>query len=173
EPSADATERALAEQAPDREPADRKDQPRGHETQLPLTPERAQLLLARRRRSIATAQDRTSGVAAGDRSAVERRVEGGLVHGEPAAQRLARSPSPRAPLDAFDGARRLAEDEGALPSVALEDGHRLEPEACFRAGAAAAVVPLQRRERAVRRPTPGHCGEGAPTRRAFPSGSVR
>src|SRR5205809_1083131 len=45
EAQAHAFEAALAEQAPDGEPADREDQARAEEAQLPLAPEGAQVLL--------------------------------------------------------------------------------------------------------------------------------
>src|SRR5262249_27961321 len=113
-------EGAAADQAPDREPADRHDQFRPEQAQLPLEPERAQLLLARRRHPVAGARRRAAGVAPGDGGAVERRVEGVVVEVEPAAQVLAGAAAPRSPLLALEHAGRLAVHVGALSLVALE-----------------------------------------------------
>src|SRR5919206_468960 len=72
--------------------------------QLPLAPEGAQLLLARRRRPVASAARRVPGIAARHRGAVEGAVELVLVHLEPAAQRAARAPAPGSTLLALDPA---------------------------------------------------------------------
>ena len=98
------------------------------------------------------------GIAARDGRAVEGRVEPLLVHVEPAAKRLARAAAPRAALDTLDDPRRLADDHRALARAAFEDGQRLERIARLDAGAADAVVPLQRGERPVAGASPGDPG---------------
>src|SRR5207247_3335808 len=57
--------------------------------ELPVPPELAELLLARRRRPVAAAGRCPAGIAARDRGAVERRIERILVQLEPAAERPA------------------------------------------------------------------------------------
>ena len=60
-----------------------------------FAPDRAELLLAGRWRAIAAAGGRPARIAAGDRRAVEGRVELILVHPEPTAQRSAGASAPR------------------------------------------------------------------------------
>src|SRR5581483_8452479 len=106
EPAADAVgEARVAEQSPQREPADRDDELRTHELELPVAPELAEILLARRRRPVAASRRCPPRVAAGHRRAEERRVEGRLVELEPAAERLAGAAPPRQPLLALDDPR--------------------------------------------------------------------
>src|SRR5205807_1020867 len=77
EPLADAgAEVRQPEQAAGGHPADRHDQAGPEQPQLPLAPEGAERLLPRRRRPVAAAGRRLARIAAGDRGAVERRVEG-------------------------------------------------------------------------------------------------
>src|SRR4029453_2618185 len=90
-----------AEQAARREPADRHDQARTDELELPVAPERAELLLLRRWRPVAASARSASRVATRDRRTVERRVERVLVELEPAAQRLAAAPGPRGAFPPF------------------------------------------------------------------------
>src|SRR5947208_694157 len=154
-PAADAVDEAHAPQHPlDREAADGHDERRAQEPELPLTPERAELLLARRGRAVAATAQGTSRIAAGDRRAVEGRVELLLVEAEPAAERPSRTASPGASLDAFDDTGSLPEDVRALAGTSLEDGHRLERISGFCARSARPVVPLERGDRAVGRPAP-------------------
>src|SRR5512146_256226 len=93
-----------AEEPSRRESADRHDQLRLEEPQLRVTPALAEPLLLRRRRAVAASRACASGVAPRHRGAVERRVELVLVELEPAAQRLARTASPRAAFLALDDA---------------------------------------------------------------------
>src|SRR3954469_17327163 len=150
--AADALGHALqAQEAAGCQAPDRDDQPRPEELELPVAPERAELLLARRRRAVTAAARRLAGIAARDRRAVERLVELVLVELEPAAEGAARAPPPRQALDSFLHSRRLPEDVRTLAAVGLDDRERLEREARLDARPADAVVPLQRRERAVAR----------------------
>src|SRR5690349_9034026 len=88
--AADALGHALeAKQAPGGETTHRDDQPRLDQRELPVAPERAELLLGRRRPAVAPAARRLPRVAARDGRAVERLVELVLVEPEPAAQRAA------------------------------------------------------------------------------------
>src|SRR5215216_3313667 len=107
---ADALGQALqAEQTPYGQPADGHDQARPDELELPAAPERAELLLTRRRGAVAAAAPGLARIAARDRGAVEGRVELVLAELEPPPQRAAGPAAPRAPLFALDRARRLAE----------------------------------------------------------------
>ena len=147
---ADALGDALdAEQPARREPADGDDQLRGEQAQLVVAPVLAEPLLLRRRRTVAPSRRRPARIAARDRRAVERLVEGVLVELEPAPQRLAGAPAPRPPLLALDDPRRLAEQVRALPAERREHGQRLERVPGVDAGAAGPLVALERRQRAV------------------------
>src|SRR5580765_3948262 len=119
---ADALADALdAEKAARGEPADRDDESRMHELELPPPPELAEVLLGRSRRPVAAAARRRAGVAAGHGRAVERRVELVLVEVEPAAERASRAAAPRQPFEPLLLARRLSEDVCALAAVRLHD----------------------------------------------------
>src|SRR3954452_15490753 len=96
------------EQALDRKTADRNDQLGPQDLELPASPERAQLLLARRRRPVAASRSRPSRIAPCDGGAVERRIELVLLEVEPAAQGLAGTAAPRAALLALDDAGCLS-----------------------------------------------------------------
>src|ERR1700746_808707 len=133
--------------------ADRNDQLRSHDPQLPVTPKLAKLLLAWSGRAIPAAEKRPTRVTARDRRAVERRVELFLVELEPAAQRSARATAPRASFLAFDESRRLPVHVGALIDTFIADRPGLEGKSCFDARPAHAQVALQRLQRAVRRTT--------------------
>src|SRR4029077_6634593 len=110
EPLADAgSERGAAEQPSQREASDRDDHLWPQQLELPLAPEGAELLLARRRRAVAAAGRGAPRVAARHRRAVEGRVEVVLLELEPAAKRPAGAATPREPLFSLDHARRLAE----------------------------------------------------------------
>ena len=74
-------ELAQPEQVSDGEPADRDDQAGSEQRELPRAPERAEFLLVRRGQAVTAASWRSSRIAAGDRGAVEGRVEGGEVRG--------------------------------------------------------------------------------------------
>src|ERR1700759_582483 len=95
-------ERGQAEQPAQREAADRDDQTWAQQLELPVAPERAELLLMRRRRPVAASGRRTARVAARDGGAVEGAVELVLGELEPAAQRPARAPAPGQPLLSLD-----------------------------------------------------------------------
>src|SRR2546430_2749526 len=82
----------------DDDPADGHDQLRPQDLELPVAPELAQLLLARRRRAVAASGRRAARVAARHRGTVESLVEGLLVELEPAAQRAACPAAPREPF---------------------------------------------------------------------------
>src|SRR5918992_2578139 len=131
------------------EDPDRHDQSGVQQAKLPLAPEPAELLLARRGSAVAAARRRPAGVAAHDRGAVEEPVEAVLVELKPLPERLAGATTPRPPLDRFHRSRRLAEDVGALARPALENGPRLEWKAGLGARPADTVVTLERVERAV------------------------
>src|SRR5215218_9278301 len=154
------------QQAPRREAADGEDELRTDQAQLPLPPERAELLLARLGRAVAVSGGRFPGVAARDRHAVERRVELVLVQLQPPAERAAGAAAPRQPLLALEHAGRLAVDVRALAGVGLDDGERLERVAGLDAGAADSVVALEGGDRAVRRTAPRH-GEATITKYRF------
>jgi hypothetical protein len=144
EGGADAlVEWAPPEQARDREPADRDDQLRAQDPQLPIEPERAQLLLARGRDAIARSRRRSPRVAPGDRGAVEGGVERLLVEIEPAAQVLAGASAPGPPLLPLDHAGRLPVHVRTLVLVSLQNGQRLERIAGLGACAADTGVALQ------------------------------
>src|SRR5215471_9667889 len=114
-PLADALrQRRQAEEPPQRETADRDDEPRAEQLELPVAPEGAELLFARRRRPVAAAGRCATGVAARHRGAVEGGVEVALLELEPAAERPAGTPAPRQPFLSLDHARRLAEEIRAL-----------------------------------------------------------
>src|SRR5215211_6360789 len=149
---ADALGHALqAEQAPYGQPPDGHDQARPDELELPAAPERAELLLPRRRGAVAAAAPRLARIAPRDRGAVEGRVEVVLAELEPPPQRAAGPTAPRASLLALDRARRLAEHVGALALVGLDDRERLERVARLDAGPADSLVALQRGNRAIAR----------------------
>jgi hypothetical protein len=132
-----------AEQASQREPADRDDERRSQQRQLPLAPELAEPLLGRRRRAVAATRGGAARIAPRHRSAVERRVERGFVQLEPTSQRPARAAPPRPSLDPLDRAWRLAEEVRALSRYTLEHRLGIERESRLEAGAAAAVVALK------------------------------
>src|SRR5262249_45473418 len=111
-----------AEELRDREAADRDDQLRLKDRELPFAPKRAELLLARCRRAVAAPRSGASRIAAGDRRAVERRVELLFVQLEPAPQGLARAATPGAALLAFDDPGRLAVHVRDLACVHVADG---------------------------------------------------
>src|SRR5262245_33236134 len=111
-------------------------------------------------------------IAAGDRRAVERRVEGLLVHLEPTTKGLAGAPSPGLSLLSLHNPRRLADDPRCLAEPPLEDRERLEWVARLDAGPAHAVVSLQRRERAVEAFPSRHPGSFAPCLPRRPSAST-
>ena len=145
------------EQALDREPADRDDQRRAQELELPVAPELAELLLAGRRRPVAAAGRRPARVAARDGGAVEGRVELVLVQLEPAPERLrrrgrARAAAPRPRRSRAPG-RRCTRAGRRRPSTTGSDssGYPASTQARQRA-----VVALERGERAVRRATARH-----------------
>src|SRR5437870_5990102 len=86
--AADAVDQApAAEHSLDRKAADGHDERRAQDPELPLPPERAELLLTRCGRAIAPTARGTSRIAARDRRAVEGGVELLLVEAEPAAER--------------------------------------------------------------------------------------
>src|SRR5581483_5920297 len=146
EPLADALgEGRSPEERADREAADGDDELRPDQLQLPAAPERAQLLLARRRRAVAAPGWRTPRIAARHRGTEERRVELVLAHVEPPAQRLSRAPAPGKPLLALDDAGRLPDHVRALVVQRRAHGERLEWEAGLDARAAAREVALERR----------------------------
>src|SRR4051794_35903993 len=124
------------EQPPDRQAADRDDQLRPQDLELPRPPEPAQLLLAWRRRAVAAARCRAAGVAARHRRAIERRIELLFLELQPTPQGLARAPAPRTSLVSLDDARRLPVHVGALTCVHVADRPRLERVARLDAGAA-------------------------------------
>src|SRR5437879_1830449 len=132
------------EQAPRRETPDGNDQPGTQQAQLPLPPERTELLLSRGRRPIASASRCPPGVTTRHGRAIERLVELVLVQLQPAPQGLPGPPAPRAALAAFDDARRLSEHVRPLTLAPLEHGERLERVSRLFAGAAQSVVPLAR-----------------------------
>src|SRR5215470_4051808 len=103
-------ERRKAEQPSECQAADRDDQTRLQQRELPVAPERAQLLLVRRRRPVAAAGRCAARVAARDGRAVEGGVELVLVELEPAAQSPAGASTPGEPLLSLDDARRLTEE---------------------------------------------------------------
>src|SRR5919109_1050709 len=147
---ADARRQILEpEQPARRETPNGEDEPWPQDPELPLAPERAQLLLGRGRRAVTAARRRASGKAARDRRAVEGLVELGLVHLEPAPERLSRASAPRPPLLALDDSGRLPEDVGTLSRVTLEHRPGFEWVAGLDAGTADTVVALERSERAV------------------------
>ena len=163
-------ERRDAEQTPDREPADRHDQLRAQQTQLPLVPEATELLLSRCGHSVATAGGGPAGVAPRHRGAIEALVELVALESEPAAEGLAGAAAPGKPLLAFDEPRSLAEEVRALPVVRGAHRPRFERVAGLDARSADGQVPLQRRDRAVEAPAYGHAAV-EPMRTRFPSGS--
>ena len=132
-----------AEQAAGGEPTDGNDQPRPQKAQLPLAPERAELLLVRARRPVAAPSGRAARVAARDGGAVEGRVELVLLELEPTAQRLPRAAAPGPPLFALDNPGRLPEHVGPLTLGALEHGQRLERIPGLSTGAADPIVALK------------------------------
>ena len=141
------------------EAADRDDELRPQETQLPLAPERAEPLLARRRRAVAAAGRGATGIAARHRRAVERRVERVLVELEPAAQRLPGPAAPRAPLARprrsrapGRGGTRAGPDGPRAPEATRADSR---PRAHARQRA---LSRCERRERAVGAAADGHDG---------------
>ena len=124
--------------------------------ELPVAPELAELLLARRRRPVAAARRRPARVAARDRAAVERLVELVPVELEPAAQGGAGAAAPGPPLLALDDAGRLAVEVGALAAGGRAHRPRLEREAGLDAGPADGGVALERGERAIGAPAGRH-----------------
>jgi len=149
-------ERRQPEQPPQRKPADGDDQAWPQQLELPVAPEGAELLLARRRRPVAAARCRATGIAARDRGAVEGCVELVLLELEPTPERPAGAPAPGQALFSFDDARRLAEEIRALLNARRAHRQRLERVAGLGAGAAAGEVALERGERAVGGLAGGH-----------------
>src|SRR5262245_63215404 len=149
-------EAGMAEQPPQRKPADGDDQSRADELELPLAPERAELLLDRRRRAVAASGGRLARIAPRHGGAVERPVELVVVHAEPGAEGLAGSTAPGSPLGSLLHARRLPEHVGLLPVVRQRDRERFEWVARLCAGPADPVVALEGGERAVARAPPRH-----------------
>src|SRR5262249_12950031 len=147
------------------EDADRDDQLRPQQRELPLAPERAEPLLLRARRPVAAARGRAARIAARHRCAVERAVEGVLVEVEPAAERAAGAAPPRPALGALDRARRLAEEVRALAAARRGDRERAERMPGLPARAAPPLVAAERVERAVRRAAAGR-GHGSRVRLA-------
>src|SRR5439155_24924331 len=145
-----------SQQATRREAADRDDERRADDRELPFAPKGAEVLLLRRRRAVAAARRRLARVTAGDRGAVEGLVELVLLQPEPPAQRPAGAAPPRPSLEAFLDARRLAEEVGALPVERGDHRQRLERMAGLDAGPADAQVALERAERAIGGTTPRH-----------------
>src|SRR5689334_9292946 len=143
------------EDRPDREAPDRDDEAWSDQLELPAPPEGAELLLAWRRRPVATARGRASGIATRHRGAVERPVEVVLVELEPAAQSLAGSSPPGSALGALDDPGCLAVHVRTLVQVLVHDRQRVEWEAGLDARTAHAQVALERSEGAVRRAPPG------------------
>src|SRR5581483_4154912 len=119
-------------------------------------PALAELLFHRRRRAVAAPGRGASRVTPCHRGAVERRVERVLFELEPAPERLARPPAPRAPLLALDNAGRLAVEVGALSVPRRNHRQRLEGEPRFDARTAHSLVALHRIERAIVRATRAH-----------------
>src|SRR5712691_8729200 len=164
---ADAVEeRERAEQPADGQPADRDDQLGTQELELPLEPERTELLLAWGGRPIAAPRESVARIAARDRGAVEGPVEGALVEAEPGSQRLTGATPPGSPLRGLYHPGRLAEHVGALAGTPLEDRGRLERVARLDAGSTGPVVSLQREQRAVARASPRHGETTATNQRA-------
>jgi hypothetical protein len=141
-----------------REAADRDDEARAEQLELPVAPELAELLLARRRCPVAASGRSTPGIAACDRGAEERRVEGLFVEREPAAKRLASAAAPRQALFALDDAGSLSIHIRALCGERRTNWKRLEREARLDAGAAPRSVALHGGNGPVRRPADGHRG---------------
>lgn len=135
-------QRGRSEDRAQREAADRHDQARPQELELPVVPERAQLLFGRGWSAVAASRRWTAGVTARHRCAVERRVERVLVQLEPAAQRLPGAAAPRQALFAFDDAGRLAVQIRVLIRERRAHRERLERIASFGACAAAGQVAL-------------------------------
>src|SRR5882724_2859194 len=146
-----------AEQAADGEPAHGDDQPRSQQLELPVRPERTELLLAGCGSAIAATREGTSWITPCHRRAIEGSVELVLLEVEPAAERLACAAAPRPPLLSFDHAGRLAVHVCALPEPLVQHRQGLEGKAGFNTGPAHAEVTLQRSVRTVER---------APTRQA-------
>src|SRR5439155_14724981 len=144
------------EQAPERETADGHDELRPQELELPVAPELAQLLLARRRRAVAAPGRRAARVTPGHRGTVEGPVEGLLVELEPAAQRAACPAAPREPLLSLVDTWSLSVHIGALVVERRPHRRRLEWVPGLDARAAARQVALERGERAIRRPADRH-----------------
>src|SRR5438045_1004063 len=119
------------QKAANREAADGNDHRGPHDAELPVTPELAQRLLARRRCSVTATRWRATGVTPRHRSAVERRIELVFVELEPATERSPGTSAPRAPLFAFHDAGRLAVHVGALVDAVVADRPGLEWEAGF------------------------------------------
>jgi hypothetical protein len=119
---------------------------RPEQAQLPFLPEGAEPPLLRCCCAVAAARKRLTGIATRDRGEIEGLVEALLVELEPAAERLARAAAPGTPLFAFDDTWRQAEEIGALSRMPLHDGQRLDRVTGPSAGAAGAVVVLQRGE---------------------------
>src|SRR6266542_742677 len=137
------------EEALDCEPADRNDQGRPDDPQLPVAPERAELLLPRGRRAVTAPRRRAPGIAARHGGAVVRRVERVLVQLAPAPPGLSRAATPGATLLAFDDAGGLSIHVRPLVETLVAHGPRFEWIARLDAGAADAQVALERGERAV------------------------
>ena len=125
------------EHASKREAAHRDDQPGSKQLELPVAPELAEVLLARRRCAVAATRRHAPGIAACHRRAVERRVERLLLELEPAAELLAGAAAPREPLLALDDPGRLSEEIRVLAGERAPHRQRLEREAGLDAGTAA------------------------------------
>src|SRR2546421_5703545 len=138
------------------EAADDDGEPGLQQLEFPVAPERAQLLLARRRRPVAPSGRSAPRVAARDGRAVEGGIKGVLVHVEPAAQRPAGPAAPGTPLLSLLHSGRLAEHVRPLARVRENDGQRFERVAGLGACAADSVVALERGDRAIARAATGH-----------------
>src|SRR5207248_2432019 len=106
--------RRYSQQAARGQAADRDDERRADDREFPLAPERAEVLLFRRRRAVAAARRRLARVTARDGRAVEELVELVLLEAEPRAQRAAGPAPPRPPFEALLDARSLTVEVGAL-----------------------------------------------------------
>src|SRR4051794_2396146 len=163
-PCADTFRDALDPEQPSRrETADGHDQLRADQPQLVVAPVLAKPLLLRRRGAIAAARRGPPGIAPRDRRAVERAVEGLLVHLEPPPQCLAGAAAPRPTLLTLDDARGLAEQVRALPTERGKHRPRLQRIARLGAGAARALITLHRRQRAIGDAPASHSAERTTT----------
>src|SRR4051794_31940464 len=148
------------EQAAGSQASDRDDQRRPDQLELPLAPERAELLLPWLRGAVAAARRSLAGVATRHGGAIEGRVEFVLVELQPPAEGPPCATPPGKPFLALDNAGRLAEHKGPLAFVGLHDRQRLERIAGFDAGPADPIVTLKRSHRAIARAPARHLARG-------------